>query len=106
MERFIIKKIVKKHKVISTALICVVVILASMVALSHGVYHRSFVATVIEIYMNVIDREAMYAAYADAVPNQLVVKARASEETPEEIEKELREAEPYLKPNSVKMDVS
>ncbi len=100
------KKIVKKHKIISTALICVVVILASIVALSHGVYHRSFVATVIEIYMNIIDREAMYAVYADAVPNQLVARARASTESPEEIEKELREAEPYLKPKSVKMDVS
>ena len=81
------KKIVKNHKIISTALICVVVILGSMVALSHGVYHRSFVATVIEIYMNIIDREAMYAVYADAVPNQLVAKARASADTPEEIEK-------------------
>lgn len=96
------KKIMKKHKIISTALICVVTILASIFALSYGVYHRSFVATVVEIYMNIIDREAMYAVYAE---NPVTPVAYARESNPETIEKELRESEPYLKPASVKMGV-
>ncbi|MBO7319470.1 MAG: alpha/beta hydrolase [Clostridia bacterium] len=106
----------KKHKVISTALICVVVLVVSLFVISHAVYHRSFVATVIEIYMNVIDREAMYAAYAEQVPEQPVALARAIEPQALEIENEAEPvaafaaeepmvAEPYLKPKSVKMDI-
>ena len=97
------KKIIKKHKVIATALVCIVAIVASLFVISYTVYHRSFVATVIEIYMNIIDREAMYAVYADTVPNTPIAYARESD--PSTIEKELREAEPYLKPASVKMDI-
>ena len=70
-------------------IICVVTILASIFALSYGVYHRSFVATVVEIYMNIIDREAMYAVYAE---NPVTPVAYARESNPAAIEKELREA--------------
>lgn len=93
----------KKHKILTAVLMCVVVAVISLFVVSATVYHRSFVATVIEIYMNVIDREAMYAVYADSGYNTPVAYARDSD--PEAIEKELRQAEPYMKPASVKMDV-
>ena len=96
------KKIMKKHKIISAALICVVAFVVSLFVVSYTVYHRSFVATVIEIYMNIIDREAMYAVYAE---NPVTPVAYAKDTDPATIEKQLREAEPYLKPASVKMDV-
>lgn len=98
------KKIIKNHKIISSVVVCLVFLVVALFALSRGVYHRSFVASVIEIYMNVIDREAMYAVYADNTAG-FIAKARAAEGS-DDIEKELREAEPYLKPKSVKMDIS
>ena len=98
------KKMMKNHRVIATALVCIVTVVASLFVISYTVYHRSFVSTVIEIYMNIIDREAMYAVYADAVPNTPVAHATESDPAAT-IEKELRKAESYLKPASVKMDV-
>ena len=98
------KKLVKNHKVFTTIVICAIIVVVGFFAVSHGVYNRSFMATVVEMYMTIIDREAQYAIYADTAP-ALIAQARAVEKTPATIEKELSEAEPYLKPASVKMDV-
>ena len=97
------KKLIGKYKMITTALVCVIAVVASLFIVSYTVYHRSFVATVIEIYMTIIDREAMYAVYAETVPNTPIV--HAIERDAATVEKELRQAEPYMKPASVKMDV-
>lgn len=86
------KRIINKHKIISGLLIFVVVFFASFFAVSHGVYHRSFLASVIEIYMVIIDREKIYAegpAYDENIAARAVTNL-----------------EPYLKPDSVKVDVS
>ena len=98
------KKLLKKHKIFTTIVVCAIVVVVGFFAVSHGVYHRSFMATVVEMYMTIIDREAQYAVYADTAPG-LIAKARAVEKSPATIEKELSKAEPYLKPASVKMDI-
>lgn len=86
------KNIFNKHKIISGILIFVIVFFMLLFGISHGVYHRSFFATVIEIYMVIIDREQIYAegpAYDANIAERAVTNL-----------------EPYLKPDSVKMDVS
>lgn len=98
------KKLMKNHKIIASLMVCVVVFVAGLFVVSHAVYDRSFMATVVEMYMTIIDRESMYAVYAETAPG-LIAKAKAVEKTPASIEKELRASEPYLKPASVKMDV-
>lgn len=98
------KKFAKKHRTITAVVVCAIVFVAGFFAVSHGIYNRSFMATVVEVYMTIIDREAQYAVYADTAPG-LMAQARAVEKTPKAIEKELRDAEPHLKPAGVKMDV-
>ena len=85
------KNFIKKHKVISGILIYLIVVVLALFVVSHAVYHRSFVATVIEIYMVIIDREKIYAEGPDFDAN---LELRAVEGL-----------KPYLKPDSVKMDV-
>lgn len=99
------KKLIKNHQIITALAVCVVLFFTAFFAISHGAYKRSFMATVVETYMTIIDREAQYAVYAEIAPG-LVAKARAVEKSPAAIEKDLRAQEPYLKPASVKMDVS
>lgn len=86
------KNFIKRHKIISGILIYLIVVVLALFVVSHAVYHRSFVATVIEIYMVIIDREKIYAEGPDFDAN---VAERA-----------VTNLEPYLKPDSVKMDVS
>lgn len=86
------KNIVKRHQIISGLLIFVVIIFSGFFVVSHGVYHRSLLASVIEIYMVIIDREKIYAEGDDYVEN-LELRAQTN-------------LEPYLKPESVEMDVS
>ena len=85
------KNFIKKHKVISGILIYLIVVVLALFVVSHAVYHRSFVATVIEIYMVIIDREKIYAEGPDFDAN---LELRAVEGL-----------KPYLKPDSVKMDI-
>ena len=85
------KKIINKHKIISGLLVFVIVFFAGFFAVSHGIYHRSFLASVIEIYMVIIDREKIYAEGPDFDANMA--------------ERAVTNQEPYLKPDSVKMDV-
>ena len=85
------KNFIKKHKIISGILIYLIVVVLALFVVSHAVYHRSFVATVIEIYMVIIDREKIYAegpAYEENLQERAVTNL-----------------EPYLKPDSVKMDI-
>lgn len=86
------KKFIKKHKIISGILIYLIVVVLALFVVSHAVYHRSFVATVIEIYMVIIDREKIYS------------EGPAFDENMQE--RAVSNLEPYLKPDSVKMDVS
>ena len=86
------KNFIKKHKIISGILIYLIVVVLGLFVVSHAVYHRSFVATVIEIYMVIIDREKIYAEGPDFDAN---LELRAVENL-----------KPYLKPDSVKMDIS
>ena len=85
------KNVIKRHKIISGLLVFVIVFFAGFFAVSHGVYHRSFMATVIEIYMVIIDREKIYAEGPEFDAN---LEERA-----------VSNLEPYLKPDSVKMDI-
>ena len=85
------KNFIKKHKVISGILIFVLTVVMAIFVISHAVYHRSFVATVIELYMVIIDREKIYAEGPDFDAN---LELRAVEGL-----------KPYLKPDSVKMDI-
>ena len=85
------KNFIKKHKIISGLLIFVLTVVMSIFVISHAVYHRSFVATVIELYMVIIDREKIYAEGPNFDAN---LELRAVENL-----------KPYLKPDSVKMDI-
>ena len=86
------KRIIKNHKIISGVLVFVIVFLLGLVGISHGVYNRSFLATVIEVYMVIIDREQIYAegpAYDANLQSKM-----------------MRRSNIYNKPDSVKMDIS
>ena len=85
------KNFIKKHKIITGILIYLIVVVLALFIVSHAVYHRSFVATVIEIYMVIIDREKIYSEGPDFDAN---LELRAEENL-----------KPYLKPDSVKMDI-
>jgi acetyl esterase/lipase len=86
------KNFIKKHKIISGILIFLIVVVLALFVVSHAVFHRSFVATVIEIYMVIIDREKIYA------------QGPAYEENLQE--RAVHNLEPYFKPDSVNMDIS
>lgn len=85
------KNFIKKHKIISGIIIYLIVVVLALFVVSHAVYHRSFMATVIEIYMVIIDREKIYSEGPDFDAN-LAERAVAN-------------LEPYEKPDSVKMDI-
>ncbi len=86
------KRIIKNHKIISGVLVFAIVFLLGLVGISHGVYNRSFLATVIEVYMVIIDREQIYAegpAYDANLQSKMMKRSNI-----------------YNKPDSVKMDIS
>ena len=85
------KKFINGHKVISWIMICVIFVVMAFFGISHGVYHRSAVASVVEIAMVVIDREKIYAEGPDYDANLQ--------------SKMMRRSAVYSKPDSVKMDI-
>lgn len=97
------KRIMERHKAITGTLVMVAFLLTTLFVVSHTVYHRSFFATVIEIYMTVIDREAMYAAYAQ--PGYVAYAKAAEDETTVGAKEKRNLPEAHFKPAGVSMDI-
>lgn len=85
------KNFMRKHRIFTSIVVCAALFFAIFFAVSHGVYHRSFMATVIEVYMNIIDRECIYTVGKDY---EATIEERA-----------VGNLERYVKPDSVKMDI-
>lgn len=84
------KKKTKKRKLLISVFSVVIVAAAALLIISHGVFHRSVMATLSEMAMIIIDRDKIYEIGRDYVLN---LRSRSVENT-----------KLYTKPSGVRMD--